>query len=172
MPPLPLPYDSCLSHCAHSSHHSSGLCILMFVSLFSPIFTSWDIVNDNDTDVISPFHLRHIIDLCLATQTTLIDYLNFLRYLQQSLKFFPADCNVILLFKLPSTWNLIYICKSAYWNNVWESCQIIGRLYFPEELRRNSIYSCTFLSYPALMCYPITPEKGKVTKRNYKGICL
>ena len=75
----------------------------MFVLLFSPIYPSWDIVNDNDTDVISPFHIRNFLDIHISTQTTLLDYPNYLRYLQQSLKSFLTQCKFIALFKVLST---------------------------------------------------------------------
>ena len=47
-----------------------------------------------------------------------------------------------------------------------------ARLYFTEELRRNSIQSGTFLSYPAELRFPIPPENRKGTKRNAKIMCL
>ena len=35
--------------------------------------------------------------------------------------------------------------------------------------RSNSVYSVTFLTYPAELRYPVPPENGKGTKRNVKG---
>ena len=48
----------------------------------------------------------------------------------------------------------------------------LDRLYFPEEFRRNSVYSGTFLSYPSELRYSIPLENGKRTKRAAKGMCL
>ena len=48
---------------------------------------------------------------------------------------------------------------------------ISPRLYFPEEFRRNYVYSVTFLSYPAELRYPMSPENRKVTKGKAKGMC-
>ena len=50
----------------------------------------------------------------------------------------------------------------------FRSMHLADRLYFPEEFRRNSVYSCTFISYPAELGFPMSPENGKGTKRNSK----
>ena len=42
----------------------------------------------------------------------------------------------------------------------------LGCIFF----RRNSVYSGTFLSYPAELRFPMPPENGKGTKRNAKGM--
>ena len=97
------------------------------VSFLSPISPNWYCLNHIDTDVIYPFHIQHLLGLNLYTSTTILDYLNYLWYLQQSLKSFFASCNFIVLLKLLYIWNLIEIFKSAYWNNMWEPCQLIGK---------------------------------------------
>ena len=98
--------------------------LIYFISL---IFSNWDLVNDINTDVIYLWHIQYLIDIRLATQTQLLDYLNYLCYIQQRLKSLFSHCDVIVLFRLLYAWNLIEIFKSECWNNVWESCQIIGK---------------------------------------------
>ena len=97
------------------------------ISFLSPISPNLYLVNNINTDVIYMCHLQHLLDLRLATQTKLPGYINYLRYPQQSLKSFFGHCNFTVLFKLLYTWNLIDICKIAYWKNVWESYQLIGK---------------------------------------------
>ena len=70
------------------------------ISFLSPVLPNWYLVNDIDTDFISPCHIQHIIDLRISTQTTLLDHLNYLRHLQQSLKSFLAHRNFIVILKL------------------------------------------------------------------------
>ena len=96
------------------------------ISFFSPIFTNCDRVNNINTYVISPFHLQNLLDIHLDTQIPLLDYLNYFIYLQQSLKQCFAHCFIVILKRF-YTWNLIETCISAYLNNVWESCKLIGK---------------------------------------------
>ena len=98
------------------------------ISFISPIFPNWDLVNNINNDVIYLRHLQNLIYLYISTQTPLIEYLNYLRYLQQILKSLFVHCNLIVLFKRLYTWNLIEICKSVHWKNVWESCRQIGKV--------------------------------------------
>ena len=73
------------------------------ISFRSPIFPYWDIVNNIKSDVISLSHIHHFLDVRLDNQTPLLYYLNYLRYLQQSLKSFFSHCNFIVLSELLPT---------------------------------------------------------------------
>ena len=97
------------------------------ISFLYLLFPNLDLVNDIGTDVLSPCHIQNLLDIRVANQTTLLDYLNYLRYPQKSLNCFFDNCNFIVPFKLLYTWNLIDICENAYWNNLWEWCQVIGK---------------------------------------------
>ena len=46
------------------------------------------------------------------------------------------------------------------------------RLYFLEELRSNSVYSGTFLLYPAELRFPMPPKNGKGKKVMPKERCI
>ena len=61
------------------------------------------------------------------------------------------------------TFKKLFLCLS-----VWKW----PRLYFPEEFRRNSVYSVTFLSYPVEIRFPMPPENRKGKKSNDKVMCL
>ena len=73
------------------------------ISFISLIFLNCDIGNDIDNDVISPCHLQNILDLHIATENPLLDYLNYLRYPQKRLKSFFDNCNLlyVLNFSIP-----------------------------------------------------------------------
>ena len=92
----------CLLFLVTSVVHIVGTIIWDFVFgglvyFLSPIFPNWDIVNNIYTDFIYPRHLQHSIDINIATQTPILDYINYLRYLQQILKYFFTYCNFIVI---------------------------------------------------------------------------
>ena len=73
-------------------------------------------------------------------------------------------CISIVLFAPPP---LLY---PPWWEVFWilrRSACVLGCIF-----QRNSVYSRTFLSYPAELRFPISREKRKVMKRNAKGMCI
>ena len=73
-------------------------------------------------------------------------------------------CIQIVLFEplpllYPPWWEVFWcLCRSAY---------SLGCI-----VRRNSVYSSTFLSYPAEISFPMPPQNRKGTKRNARVMCL
>ena len=67
--------------------------------------------------------------------------------------------------------NNIYLYSFFAYNRLMEENYAIKiyqsntRLYFSEEFRSNSVYSGTFLSYPAELCFPICHQKTEKERK-------
>ena len=104
---------------------------------------------------------------------------------KQILQWSPLQIFILCIIMIRSKHVWFFIILLTTWQashlsiSNWNPCPprlLITRWFYSVLLgcifRRDSVYSGTFLSYPADIRYHTPPENGKLTKSNTKWLCL